>query len=342
MIITYFRSSSYNQYSMCPHAYYLTYVLGHQSPSGVAAEKGTIVHKVMECLAHSKLAHQQNKDHYIDDHFGKMCVKDHDYVYSDKIVDDLIELSYDHYTKKSDHHYTPRHFKDCHKWSYQAITHCNGAFDPRNRDIVAPEGAFDFEVEEDWAKYEYDLPSGEKISGQLSMKGTIDLITKVRDGVFEVIDWKTGRRLDWATGKEKDFKKLTTDPQLRIYHYALSKMYPDVEQFIMTIYFIKDGGPYTLAFTKDDIADTKKMLKKRFEEIKNSERPRLIRSWKCSKICHFGKTLHDSGKLSPKTGEPMTICEYTAEKIREKGMNTSLVEDIKEGQKLDYYQSPGE
>ena len=342
MIITYFRSSSYNQYSMCPHAYYLTYVLGHQSPSGVAAEKGTIVHKVMECLAQAKLAHQNNEDQYMDDHFGKMCVKDHDYVYSDKIVDDLIELSYDHYTKKSDHHYTPRHFKDCHKWSYQAITHCNGAFDPRNRDIVAPEGAFDFEVEEDWAKYEYDLPSGEKISGQLSMKGTIDLITKVRDGVFEVIDWKTGRRLDWATGREKDFKKLTTDPQLRIYHYALSKMYPDIEQFLMTIYFIKDGGPYTLAFTKDDIADTKKMLKKRFEEIKNSQRPRLIRSWKCSKICHFGKTLHPSGKENQKTGEPMTICDYVAEKIRSKGINTSLIEDIKEGHKFDYYQSPGE
>ena len=59
MIVTYFRSSSYNQYSMCPQAYYMTYVLGHQSPSGQAAEKGTIVHKVMECLAQAKLAHQQ-------------------------------------------------------------------------------------------------------------------------------------------------------------------------------------------------------------------------------------------------------------------------------------------
>ena len=341
MIITYFRSSSYNQYSMCPHAYYLTYVLGHQSPSGVAAEKGTIVHKVMECLAQAKLAHQDGEDHYIDDHFGKMSVKDHDYVYSDAFVDDLIEKSYEHYTSRSDHHFTPKHRQECVKWSYDAITFCNGAFDPRKRDIVAPEGSFDFEIDEDWAKYDYETPDGQKISGNLSMKGTIDLITKVKDNVYEVIDWKTGRRLDWATGREKDFKKLTTDPQLRIYHYALSKMYPDIDQFIMTIYFIKDGGPYTLAFNKSDIEDTKRMIKKRFEEIKNSERPRLIRSWKCSRICHFGKTLHPSGAISSSTGEPMTICEYTANKIRTKGMDCSLVEDIREGHQFDYYQNPG-
>ena len=342
MIITYFRSSSYNQYSMCPHAYYLTYVLGHQSPSGVAAEKGTIVHKVMECLAQAKLAHQQKEDHYIDDHFGQMEGSDYDYIYSDKFVDDLVDRSYEYYTSKSIHHYTPRHFKDCHKWSHQAITHCNGAFDPRNRTVVAPEGSFDFEIKEDWAKYEYELPDGQKLEGQLSLKGTVDLITKVRDGVFEVIDWKTGRRLDWATGQEKTFKKLTTDPQLRLYHYALSKVYPEVDQFIMTIYFIKDGGPYTLAYTKDDLIATEEMLKKRFEEIRKTEKPRLIKSWKCTKICHFGKTEHSSGEIDPNTGEPFTICEYVSKKIRTRGINASLQEDIKKGHKFDFYQSPGE
>jgi len=341
LIITYFRSSSYNQYSMCPQAYYLTYVLGHQSPSGVAAEKGTIVHKVMECLASAKLAHQEGHVDFTDDALGYFEVGDHEYIYSDKFVDDLIESSYTYYTSKSPHKYTNRHLKECTKWSYEAITHCNAAFDPRNRNVVSPEGAFDFEIDEPWAKYDYNLPDGTNLSGNLSMKGTIDLITEVRPKVYEVIDWKTGRRLDWATGKEKNFKRLTTDPQLRIYHYALSKMYPDVDQFIMTIYFIKDGGPYTLAFTKDDLSDTMEMLKKRFEEIKASNRPRLIKSWKCTKFCHFGKTTHESGDIDPATGSPYTICEYVANKIRKKGINASIIEDISENHTFDHYHAPG-
>ena len=341
MIITYFRSSSYNQYSMCPHAYYMTYVLGHQSPSGMAAEKGTIVHKVMECLAHTKLAHQKGEGTINDDALGFMDVSDFEYVYSNDFVDELVNLSYEHYTSKSDHHYTPRHFKDCKKWSYEAITYCEKAFDPRNRNIVAPEGSFDFEIDEPWAKYEYSLEDGRVLSGNLSMKGTIDLITEVRPGVYEVIDWKTGRRLDWATGQEKTFKKLTTDPQLRIYHYALTKMYPDIDQFIMTIYFIKDGGPYTLAFTKDDLSDTMEMLKSRFEEIKRTNRPRLVKSWKCTKFCHFGKTSHCSGEIDPRTGNPYTICEFVAKKVRNKGIEISMKEDVAANHDFDYYHAPG-
>ena len=341
MIITYFRSSSYNQYSMCPQAYYLTYVLGHQSPSGQAAEKGTIVHKVMECLAAATLSHQNREDSFMDEHFGNMDVSDHKYIYSDKFVDDLVDQSYEYYTDKSDHHYTPRHYKHCKEWSYQAITHCDGSFDPRNRNIVSPEGAFDFEIDEPWAKYSYIAPDGTQLDGNLSMKGTIDLITEERPNVYEVIDWKTGRRLDWATGKEKDFKRLTTDPQLRIYHYALSKMYPNVDQFIMTIYFIKDGGPYTLAFTKDDMKDTLDMIRKRFEEIRDCHTPQLKKSWKCTKICHFGKNAHPSGIIDPETGDPFTICQYVAQKIRSKGLDVSLAEDMAPGHKFDYYQAPG-
>jgi len=50
MIITYVRSSSYNNYSYCEMQYFMTYVLGHQSKSGKKADMGTMVHKVMEVL----------------------------------------------------------------------------------------------------------------------------------------------------------------------------------------------------------------------------------------------------------------------------------------------------
>ena len=51
MLVTYIRSSSFNNYSYCQMQYFLTYVLGHQSTSGKKAQLGTVVHKVMEVLA---------------------------------------------------------------------------------------------------------------------------------------------------------------------------------------------------------------------------------------------------------------------------------------------------
>ena len=40
-----------------------------------------------------------------------------------------------------------------------------------------------------------------KLKGQLAIKGTIDLVTKLNDDTIEVVDWKTGRRMDWTTGE---------------------------------------------------------------------------------------------------------------------------------------------
>ena len=51
MIVTYIRSSSYNNYDFCQMQYFLTYVLGHRSDSNKKADMGTMVHKVMEILA---------------------------------------------------------------------------------------------------------------------------------------------------------------------------------------------------------------------------------------------------------------------------------------------------
>ena len=42
--------------------------------------------------------------------------------------------------------------------------------------------------------------------------------------------------------EEKDYDKLTNDPQILLYYYAISKMFPEYAQSIMTIFYIKDGG----------------------------------------------------------------------------------------------------
>ena len=76
MLVTYVRSSSYNNYAYCQMQYFITYVLGHQSDSGKKADMGTMAHKVMEVLAGLKKFQQDNsRKRYLvveDDAAGKI------------------------------------------------------------------------------------------------------------------------------------------------------------------------------------------------------------------------------------------------------------------------------
>ena len=326
---------------MCPQQYFLSYVLGMPDPGGKKAEKGTVVHKVMECLAQGKKSEQDGLATFEDDVLGTQEVSR---LYEESFVNELSRLSFDYYTQKSIHDFSNKDYRDCEKWAWKAIEYSNGAYDPRKRDVVAAEPHFDITINEPWAEYDFVMPDGNRIHGNLAIKGTIDLITDAGKGVYEATDWKTGMRKDWATGEIKSFWKLCADPQLRIYHYALRHMYPEARQIVPTIYFINDGGPFTMAYDDSSLEATEKMLKKRFEEIKQTTRPQLLTGynrWKCNSFCHFGKTAHSSGKINPKTGDPYTICQYIADKTKKCGISTVVVEDTQAGHTIDYYKDPG-
>ena len=195
--IVYFRSSSFNCHRFCPMQYYMEYTLGWRGPSNKKADKGTIVHKVLEICAVAKKGLQDGKKIIVDEHIGRVSTGN----YKSEYLNKVISRGYEYYTTRIPHHeWTEKDAKDCEKWSWKALQYNDGMFDPRNRDVVAAEPHFDFIIEEDWSEYSYTI-NNEKVSGNLAMKGTIDLVTDLGEGVYEVIDWKTGRRLDWATGK---------------------------------------------------------------------------------------------------------------------------------------------
>ena len=340
MLVTYVRSSSYNNYSFCQMQYFLTYVLGHRSDSGKKAEMGTIVHKAMETFASLKKFMQDNpKRKYLkitDDVLGDVKV------HKDKFMDDFfvveaLDRSFDAYTKDSKHKYTAGDRKTCMNLTWKALQHNEGQFDPRTRNVVASEPHFDILIEEDWAKYEYELPNGEKITGNLAIKGTIDLVTETDNGVIEVIDWKTGRRLDWATGEEKTYEKLQVDPQLLLYNYAISKAFPEYKQSIMTIFYVKDGGPFSMCFDKSDQEKFLGMLKSTFESIKANNKPKPLSAkrnhWKCTKLCHFYKNNWP--------GTDKNMCIYIEEHLKEHGMKETVSKCTKEDFSIGYYEAPG-
>ena len=297
---------------MCEQQYFIEYVLGWRGPSGQKADKGTIVHKVLEILAVIKKAQQDNLLTIEDDVIGPIDISNYD-------LDLIIDLVYNHYANATTHHkWTAKDHKDCSGWVYKAIQFNNGMFDPRNREILVPEQHFDFVINKNWADYTFKTPEGD-LTGKLALKGTIDLVTLANEKTIEIIDWKTGRRLDWATGQEKTQEKLEKDPQLRIYHYAISQLYPNIDHIIFSIYFINDGGPFSICFDKSDLAATEDMLRQKFEYIKRTKKPKLNKSWMCSKLCHFGKTTFENTTIQPieeyrdnqtcKAGSVMTKCE---------------------------------
>lgn len=315
-----------------------------KSPSGIKADKGTICHKVLEILAYIKLTEQNHQTIYDDDVVGQIDINNYD-------LDRIIDQVYAYYTSQFKHHeWSPKDLKDCRLWVNKALTDHGGIFDPRHRNILQPEQHFDIVINQPWADYRYETKDG-LLEGKLAIKGTIDLITSVNENTIEIVDWKTGRRLDWATGEEKTLAKLQNDPQLRIYHYAVTNLYPHIEHIIFTINFINDGGAFSVCYDKSDLDKTESMIKKKFETIKKTQVPQLSKSWKCTKLCHFGKTtFHDShvlpileyrdGQLCSKDTF-MTKCEQIKHDIELKGMRSVVDEYTIPGYTVGKYKAPG-
>ena len=275
---------------------------------------GTLTHKALELLASKKFAQQNKQSQFTDDELNKSWL-------TDKFTeDDALEEAWKYYTevKPTLHTWGADQYEFCQNSMNKAMTVAKGSFNPLNRTVIWPEKYFDFPLEEEWAKYDFTI-KGQQISGFLSLKGTMDLVCETRkDGVIELVDWKTGSRKDWNTGHVKDWKSLRNDSQLRLYHYALSKLCPQAKEIIVTIVFINDGGPYSLDFNKSDLPKTERIIADRFMEIKRSKKPKLIwgdrtHGWKCHRLCHYGKTKYE--------GSDKSICQYINREIIKIGLD---------------------
>jgi len=340
MLVPYIRSSSYGQYEYCEMSYFFTYVLGYYQPSGKKAQLGTIVHKVMECLASCKKELQESNKKRLkieDDAVGEIKFTPTS-LYSNKIVDDLLNRAYEYFSLKCIHDYDKSDFKFCKDSVSTCINYNNGQFDPRNQTIIQPEAKFDIPIEESWAKFTFVDKDGNSQNGQLAIKGTIDLVTKMDDGVIEVIDYKTGQRKNWATGEVKTYDKLMVDAQLLLYNYAITKLFSDYNQAIMTIFFIRDGGPFSMCFEKEHQNLFLKKLERRFNEIQNNKNPKPISptrsDFRCQKLCHFYKTKWP--------GTDKSMCRYVEDKILSEGYDKTVEDCKKPGFDMNFYSAPGE
>ena len=171
MRIQFMRSSLYNQWDFCQQSTALQYMFGFGSETGKKACMGTIVHKVLQILADQKLAIQNKLEEFTDEELGRFHV--------DRIdIDNLTSAAFNYYKSIEKHLVLVNlDLEACKSCVHKALKYSNGLVDPRNKEIVATEQFFDFEINQPWAK-------------GLRMKGTVDLVVKSTDDLYEVIDYK--------------------------------------------------------------------------------------------------------------------------------------------------------
>lgn len=317
MLVCYHRSSSLGTLEFCEQQYFLEYNLGFKNKTNRRALMGTIVHRVMQILGDKNLAQKNKVGKVINDDIKNLTYKKCD------DIPYITELCFDYYQENThDLELKPKDLKTCVDWVERAITYKNGQLDPRSQNIFATELFFDIEIKKPWAKYSYEI-NGEKIEGNLFIKGTVDVIAQESDKYFQILDYKTGKRINWATGEVKTYEKLQKDTQLLLYYYALKNMYPDWE-FYVSIYYINNhkidgklvkGGLFDIVFDEDDYNKAENILKQKFEYIKNVQHPRLLHNknehWKCQYLCKFSEEWEKSGK---------STCQFFRDMVRSDGV----------------------
>jgi len=114
-------------------------------------------------------------------------------------------------------------------------------------------------------------------------------------------------------------------------------MFPEYEQAIMTIFFIKDGGPFSLCFDSKDREKFLETLKLKFQQISRNDTPKPLsytrNHWKCTKLCHFYKNNWP--------GTDKNMCIHIEEHLKTHGMDKTVAECTAEGFSVGHYEAPG-
>jgi heterodisulfide reductase subunit A-like polyferredoxin len=93
------------------------------------------------------------------------------------------------------------------------------------------------------------------------------------------------------------------------------------------------------------------MLRRKFEYIKNTKKPKLNKSWMCSKLCHFGKTTFENTNILPiieyrdnqtcQQGTCMTKCEQVKHDLELHGIDHVVKQYKHQKHTFGLYKAPG-
>jgi len=134
--------------------------------------------------------------------------------------------------------------------------------------------------------FEVPIQTGQELH---LITGKIDRVDKTPEGVLEVIDYKTAKKMPSQEAVDKDL-------QLAVYHLGVANRWPSLAQdnrpLKTSLYFLKHGEKLSTTRTPQDLAATKASIIKDFEIIsraakdaKFSPTPNALCDW-----CEFQKS----------------------------------------------------
>jgi hypothetical protein len=290
-------ASAYQTYSACEWQYFLQYILSFTSESGPAALLGTMAHKVLEILSRAAIVKHDKNSKIWDPSY-------------------LWELSFNHYYNDEPHvaeQIQDDKLKKVCKGIHQLL---DSEYTPIRDNTISAEAGFNIPMMEP----EFKLPGTE--DRYFTLRGRIDRVDQLNEDTIEVIDYKSGSRVSWDSPDrhKKEPSDLHAEIQPRMYHLAAKDLYPWAKNILVTFIYFTDGGPVTVPFCDEDIAETRNMLLRRFRSIKNNENPQRNISWKCKKLCSFGtsgvcESVWNEGR---ELGLPFIESKYTVLNVRKK------------------------
>lgn len=149
------------------------------------------------------------------------------------------------------------------------------------------------------------------------MAGVIDRIDKIKDGYYEIIDYKTSRRMPAQA-------QLDSDLQMSIYHLGILDRWPHLEaqNIKLSLHFLKHGEKISttrshkaLQETKTQVLATLREVKERLAKDNFPPTPSALCDW-CGyrPICPMWRHLYQDEKLKIKSAQELApiLQEYIA------------------------------
>ncbi len=127
-----------------------------------------------------------------------------------------------------------------------------------------------------------------KLASDLKIGGTIDRLDNLSDGIYEVIDYKTGANI--PTQKEVD-----RDLQLSVYSMAISEIYKvEPENISLSLYYLDTQEKFTTRRTRADLEKVKDEILDVRKEIEESDFE-CNNNFYCQGKCEFSMFCKSSG-----------------------------------------------
>lgn len=164
------------------------------------------------------------------------------------------------------------------------------------------------------------------------LTGVIDRLDKLDENTYEIIDYKTGKKLPSQDNVDRDL-------QMSIYNLGLINRWPHLKEknIKLSLYYVKHGEKLTTSRQPKELEETKNKIINLIREIKNREKkgdfpatPSVLCNW-CGfrQICPMWRHLYK--KASAPTEEEMQkiLAEYFGIKDAE-NKNKFRLEELKE------------